>query len=154
MNHQLQSDEYFNQTAIARRINTRQRRQLILVIHAMLVLAVTAFIIFDSIQVQQFIRQTWPDIDSWNYLWMNFSGRDRLMVIAAAWAMLPFQYAWVWSRVSAEKLLDVEMREAREYELRRYELERDAGYRLSNDGELFYDDESEYDLKPKRKWER
>jgi hypothetical protein len=156
MNNQVQFDDYFSQAAIKRRINTHQRRQLFFVIHLLLVLAVTAFIIFDSVQVIQFISESWPTNDVFNSFWTNFSGPSRLIVITAGWLTLPLHYVWIRSRLSAERQLDTEMREVREYELRRYELDhdrdRDAAYRLGDDGELFDDiNHMDVEMKPKRK---
>ncbi len=158
MNNPPQTDKYFSQAAIKSRIDQRQKRYLYLVLHLILVLVITVFVVLDSVAVIQFLSEihsgTAAILDNF---WSGFSGPQRAAILIAAWLTLPFHYAWVVSRLSAEKILDREMRETREYELRRYELEhgrsdREALYRLSADGELFYDDEEiEYDVKPKRK---
>lgn len=160
MNNPPQTDKYFSQAAIKRRIDQRQKRSLYLVLHLILVLVITAFVVTDAGVMLQFLSEIHAGLTVRLIDFRNgFSGLQLIAVMVTAWLTLPFHYAWVVSRLSAEKILDREMRETREYELRRYELEhgrsdRDAVYRLSADGEIFYDDEEiEYDVKPKRRHE-
>lgn len=106
-----------------------------------------AALLIPSVGVSAYLRY-----DYYDPAWMRDPIAFSALVTAVVWSLVYIHRLWKRSREHLAAEIDAEMREAREYELRRYELSRDPAYRLTDDGELFYDEEEiEYDVKPKRK---
>lgn len=134
----MESNDYFHPNAIRRRVNRRYRGQFASRLHFFFTLLLTAvgFALFTS---------TPNELHRVTHL---------VFYLVLLWSLFLIHSLWRRSRSHAEAQIDAELREARDYDLGRYEMDRDASYRLSDDGELFYGaDEIEYNVKPKRKRE-
>jgi hypothetical protein len=139
MNSQHQSDDYFSQAAIKERITQRLHRKFIVRTHLFIAILLTLVGVYAYTQTSVFVR-------------------DGLFasLLLFIWGFYGVHTIWERTKTHGEAEIDAEMHKAREYELRRYELDRDhnhdAAYRLGDDGELFDDiNQTAYELKPKRK---
>ena len=76
-----------------------------------------------------------------------------VLYLPVLWLLVLIHLFWKRSREKVEAEIDAQMREARHYQQRDNTLDYDPAYRLSDDGELFYDEDEieEYELKPKRR---
>src|SRR5690606_33622723 len=136
MQKRLETDHYFSEAAIKERITQRYQREQALRIHVFITLMVFIGITFLVL------------LDTDVFLPNNtLNGTEILLALLKValasgffWLLLLFHAYVRRSREHLAAEIDAEMREAREYELRRYELARDPAYRLSDDGEIFYDD--------------
>ncbi len=135
----MQRRDYFHPETIQTRVNRRYRRQAALRLHLILTVMLTIF----GLTVYSYLA-----------LRMDYSGVLFWLVESVVVALFAAHLVWKRSRDHAETEIDAQMREARHYQQRDNTLGYDAAYRLSDDGELFYDeDEIEYDVKAKRKRE-
>jgi hypothetical protein len=152
MNDQPQIDDYFSQSAIRERVTQRHQRKQGFRVHVFLTLIVSLGITFlVMLETDVFLPN-----NTLNGTAILLGLLKAALASSVFWLFLLFHVYVKHSREYLAAEIDAEMNKAREYELRRYELDRDhnhdATYRLSDDGELFYDaEEMEYDLKPKRK---
>lgn len=134
----MQRRDYFHPETIQTRINRRYRRQAALRLHLILTVLLTVF----GLAVYSYLATR-----------LYYSGVLFLLAETALVGLFAAHVVWKRSRDHAETEIDAQMREARHYQ-RGDVFEHDAVYRLSADGELFYDeDEIEYDLRGKRKRE-
>jgi membrane protein YdbS with pleckstrin-like domain len=126
----MENMEYFNPQEIHRRVSQRHRRQFVLQLHLVWTFLLSAI----GMGLYSYVMPDRANLAS-----------VILLGLVLLWAMLVSHFFWKRSRDRAEIEIDVEMR--------RYLIDRDhdAAYRLRDDGELFYGEEVEYELKPKRK---
>jgi hypothetical protein len=149
MKNQMIQQDYFDQSAIIGRLERRHRRSTIFRVHVVATLMLSLLVTFMLIWGR--------DI----YIGSAFSGSGIFralfqlgVFLAIPWLLVFFHYFQKRSSDNLDAAIDAEMREARAYDVRSYGgRDDDAVYRLSEDGELFYDEELAYDLKPKRKRE-
>ncbi len=146
------TDDYFSARGIRQRGLRRNRRRGWLYIHLALTIFMTGLLIAER-NLYLMSRNNFPDEAS-SYLDSHYFSLHALIAAGIIWLLFVLHLIWSRFHSIADMEIDAEMREAREYEMQRYNTGRNAAYRLSDDGELFYDeDEIEYELKPKRRQE-
>jgi hypothetical protein len=154
----MTGDDYFSAQAVRERVLRRYRRRLWLLMHLAVTLFFIGVLIAERVAYYFYLSNNIDSNSPFSYLVSHYFTRHSLILASILWLMLFLHFIWVRFQEKADKDIDDEMRQAREYELRRYELDRDhshdAAYRLGDDGELFDDiNQTAYELKPKRKRE-
>jgi protein-S-isoprenylcysteine O-methyltransferase Ste14 len=140
-----QTDQYFSLSEIRKRVHRQQRQQLTRILNIGVTLVLAAVMII-------FIYGAFP------LPFRSFAERETaipqllalLTFFIVFFVVLLVHRIWLNGQMKIDAEIDEAMRAKRNTE--RYR--EDDVYRLSDDGELFYDrEEVEYDLKPKRKRE-
>jgi hypothetical protein len=158
----MSRDDYFGQQAVRRRVMRRYRRRLWLQLHVAVTVFMTGFLIAERIAYYTYLTRNFSGSSStpFSELIDHYFTTHSLIAIALFWLTVMLHLIWVRLHARADREIDAEMRQARDYDLRRYELERDrheesdyrSAYRLGDDGEWFDDiNQSMVDAKPKRR---